>query len=84
MGRNRTEDMIAFVGREAALYDHLNHNHYPPVGEFQEAAAEAIAACNAGEVETKILLPTGRETSAQSVVEGLHLEAFIEFEEDDL
>jgi hypothetical protein len=78
MGRIRVEEMIAFVGRDAALADHLASNLFPPPGEeFTEACKDALAAVDAGDVEHRVLLPNGREVSAAAVVEGLHLEAFL-------
>lgn len=83
MGRIRTEEMIAFAGRDAALADHLSANLYPPPGpDFAEAAKDAIAAVNAGDAEHTVLLPNGRETSAAAIVEGLRLDAFLDPEDD--
>jgi len=68
--------------QEQAIRHHLQYNHYPPVHEsFVPVAQKAIELVNKGEYSTKIEMPNGRVLSAAEIVEGLHLESFLEEDE---
>ena len=70
---------------EDALYWHLQSNHYPPVNAvFIPTCIKAIEACQREECDMLITMPNGRTLTAEQVVEGLHLEAFLlEYGEED-
>jgi len=65
--------------QEQAIRHHLQYNHYPPVHEsFVPVAQKAIELVNKGEYSTKIEMPNGRVLTAADIVEGLHLDGFLE------
>lgn len=88
MGRRRAEEISGLVTDgtiplETALLYHLQQNHYPPVhADFIPSAVRAIEACSRSEYNEVILMPNGLRRTAAQIVEGLHLEEFIEREED--
>jgi hypothetical protein len=69
---------------EAVLYDHLRHNLYPPCPELVGQAAEAVAAVVGGQRDALVRLSNGVDVTAQVVVDGLHLGAFVEHRPTDL
>lgn len=96
MGRMHAEE-YAEAGRngmfpmETILAWHLQANHYPPVStQWIPVCVEAISLANDGLWDDVIPLKenygfytgTGRETiTVAEVVEGLHLDSWIEYEE---
>jgi len=84
MGYMRAAEMRKFVGEDAALRDHLAHNHYPPVPLAMIGPCKrAIAAAREGEWDRQIRLPKGvsyrdqKTASVRAIVEAHHLEAFL-------
>jgi len=76
------------ITRRLALEYHLTVNHYPPLPASMIPVCEAaIDACNAGECDRMLPLPSGHLFKGQSVaragdiVESAHLDAFLDFEE---
>ncbi len=60
---------------------HLQHNHYPPVStQFIDCAIEAIESVDPEGygAEEQITLPTGKVVSALEVIEGLHLDFYLD------
>ena len=83
MGRLQAEEMISLLKREQALQWHLQYNHYPPVSlVFVPVAEIAIDKANAEEWEEIIKMPNGKELTVAEIVEGLHLESFLEQDEE--
>jgi hypothetical protein len=83
MGRSSAEDMVAIAGAEQALYWHLTGNHYPPIHpDFHPFAKQAIDLANAGDWDTVLTLPNGVDKSVAGIIKGLHLEPFLDQEED--
>ncbi len=73
------------VSLDNALLWHLQSNHYPPVHPiFLETAKKAIKHARAEEWTTVLTLPNKRRLTVQSVVEQLHLDAFIWVEEPEV
>lgn len=73
-------DMLANgVPFEVALGEHLRYNLYPPVPFLADVAEQAITAVADYEPHTAIALPNGADLTAQEIVDGLHLEWFVEF-----
>jgi hypothetical protein len=73
------------INKEEMLRYHLQYNHYPPVHpSFIPVAQEAIDKANNGEWEFEILMPNGITKSAGEIVEGLHLECFLDQVEEFL
>jgi hypothetical protein len=91
MGHNAIAGVIEMTGaNDAALEWHLQCNHYPPVPlSMLPACREAIEAACEGDWDRPIDLPG--ETSwrglrfapAWAVVEGHHLNAFVDDDEED-
>lgn len=82
MGYTSAVDFIEQAGPEVALRWHLRSNHFPPVHEsFVPAAQQAIEACNDGDYDTIIDLPNGKRLAVDEIIRGLHLEAWITFDE---
>jgi len=70
--------------QEQAVRHHLQYNHYPPVhGSFVPVAQRAIELVNKGDYSTKIEMPNGRLLTTAEIVEGLHLDCFLEEEGGD-
>jgi hypothetical protein len=84
MGKRRAEEMASavregYASLDAALRYHLTCNHYPPVHtSFIETARTAIEACQRDEYDEEIIMPNGLVRTAAEIVEGLHLEDFLE------
>jgi hypothetical protein len=70
------------LSMDAALLWHLTSNHFPPVpATLVPVARAAIAAANMGDWQQMIPFPDGfpkAELTAGEIVEGLHLEAFLD------
>lgn len=67
------------VSLDSALYWHLTSNHFPPISaSFIPAAKQAIEWANDGLWEQAIELPDGRLLTVATIVEGMHLEAFLD------
>lgn len=83
MGRTFIEGFLAEgVEQDRALEIHLLYNHYPPVStDFIPACKEAIENAECEKWDAEIVLPNGKIVSAQQVIEGLHLDAFLEYDE---
>lgn len=71
--------------KSTMLENHLRYNHFPPVGyEWIGPAQAAITAVEEDDPYRPIDVPGGGTMKAGYIVEGLHLEGFIEYPEDDL
>lgn len=82
MGRLQAEDLVAELQTEQALRLHLQCNHYPPVNSvFIPVAKDAIDRANKGEYDTVLEMPNGKSLSVSQVIEGLHLDCFLDQEE---
>jgi hypothetical protein len=58
---------------------HLQGNHYPPVDDsFIPVAVEAIEQANTNNWDEVLLLPNGLERTVAFVIEGLHLQPFVD------
>ena len=83
MGRLQATEMAATLPLDAALEQHLKYNHYPPINTvFIVIAKEAIEHVNNGRWEEKIEMPNGRVLTSGSIVEQLHLESFLDADEE--
>lgn len=68
---------------EQAVAIHLKANHYPPVHEaFIPIAVEAINLANQGDWEAVQEYPNGIERTVAHTIEGLHLDAYVTYDED--
>ena len=84
MGRMQADDMATRLPQEQALEWHLQYNHYPPVNlVFIPVAKEAIDRANNSDWSHVIKMPNGKELTVASIVEGLHLESFLEQDESE-
>lgn len=91
MGYGAAADMAQYADLHTALVWHLQSNHYPPVPvSMVPVCLAAIDAINEGEFHRAIDLPDNilwRNESAApawAIVEGHHLEPFIDsINEDD-
>jgi hypothetical protein len=89
MGYLSALDMAAQADIEIALSWHLASNHYPPVpSSMIEPCKAAIEAVMDGREDELIPLPVGvlyrsdDVAPAWALVEGLHLDAFLDVEVD--
>lgn len=81
MGRASLEDMLNYADIDTALHWHLVGNHFPPIHEdFHPAAKQAIDLVNQRQGQTPITLPNGIVKTAYEIVEGLHLDSFLDDE----
>jgi len=79
MGYARAIGMRAVLEEDAALYDHLVHNHYPPIHPmFIRTAKAALCAVREGNYAENIMMANGQTRPAGEIVEDMHLEAFLE------
>ena len=84
MGRQWIEGFLEMgVDADIALGYHLKANHYPPVsGDFIPACKKAIEAGNNGEQDKEIEMCNGKILTASRIIEGLHLDSFLEYDEE--
>ena len=80
MGRLQAEEMAVWQkDRHQGLIWHLQSNHYPPIGiEFVPVAEKAIDKVIQGEYNFSIKMPNNKTLTAGEIVEGLHLEPWVE------
>ncbi len=82
MGFLQATEMASMTDLETGLAWHLQSNHFPPVSRlFVPTCIEAINACNTGDYEHEIEMPNGKIRTAAFIVEGLHLNVWLENEE---
>lgn len=90
MGHMSLEEMRKEIAdMTAVLTWHLTSNHYPPVPvNMVDPCLVAIGACNEGEPDFEVELPDGitwrgkTAAPAWAIVEGHHLEYFLDSEDD--
>ena len=86
MGSISAQDMAHQAPLEVALTWHLQSNHFPPVSTaFIPTAIAAIEAANEGDWDRVIDFPKGtaiESDNAGRIVDGLHLESWIDFSDD--
>lgn len=89
MGRLQASEMARLVDLDTALSWHLQSNHYPPIPlTMLEPCKAAIQACQEEDYQRLIDLPAGvlwkgqRQAPASAIVEGHHLDAFLETQEE--
>lgn len=79
MGRLQAEEMASRLPQEQALQWHLQCNHYPPIHQsFVKVAEEAIQMANDGDWEHTIVMPNGKTLSVAEIIEGMHLDSFLD------
>lgn len=88
MGHLQALDIQNYTDFESALRWHLQSNHYPPVpAAMYEPCVAAIDAANEGDYDRAIDLTDiasykgGNSAPAWAIIEGHHLDAFIDDEE---
>jgi hypothetical protein len=71
------------LGLRQALSWHLSSNHYPPINAvFIPTALRAIELGNDEEWDVEIEMPNGITKTAGSIIEELHLDAFLDYGEE--
>lgn len=81
MGRLQAEEMVSILQQDQALRWHLQSNHYPPINEvFIPVAKEAIEKGNQEDWDYVIKMPNGVSKTVAQIIEGLHLESFLDEE----
>lgn len=71
------------ISLDTALLVHLQSNHYPPVHSvFVPVAREAIERANAGDWDFEQEYPNGLVRTVAYTVDGLHLHAFLDGDEE--
>lgn len=71
------------VQLDQALTWHLRGNHYPPIHlDFLPPAKQAIELANEGDFTTEIELPNGKILTVGAIINGLHLDSFVQYEEE--
>ena len=86
MGNTYIEGFKNVITEEQRLYIHLRYNHYPPIHKvFIPSAQKAIKLAQQAIDEEKnelwnkiIKLPNGKQLSVYKIIEGLHLDSFLE------
>lgn len=72
----------AQLGIDVALHWHLTANHFPPISPtFIPAAKEAIERANGCDWTSTIEMPNGRSLTVAQIIEGMHLDSFVECDE---
>ncbi len=88
MGSLQAMEMAEMLDSRTAIAWHLQSNHYPPVpSSMIDPCLNAIEACLDGDYEQLIHLNgsfwRGNDSApAYAIVEGHHLQAWIELDED--
>jgi len=68
---------------EQKLLYHLTSNHYPPINEaFVATAMVAVLLANTNIWDVELIYPNGLKRTVAHTIEGLHLEAFLEENND--
>ena len=88
MGTLSAMDMAEHAPLDAALVWHLQSNHFPPVDpvfipvakQAIDAGVDAILHDDSTAYDEVVTMPNGIEKSLGEIVEGLHLESFIDVE----
>jgi len=91
MGSMWIEDFKGRCSEDERLEIHLKGNHFPPIhSDFIPPAKKAIKLAqeaidteddtNWGEI---IELPNGKELPVSEIIEGLHLDGFLEYPEEE-
>ena len=82
MGRMYIEGFMGIEKNIDVLLEiHLTGNHFPPVSlSFIPTCKKAIDYCNKGKYDKEIKMPNGKTKTASFIVEGLHLDSFIDEE----
>jgi len=71
------------IALDTALLVHLQSNHYPPVHPaFVPVAREAIERANDGDWDGEQTYPNGLVRTVRDTVDGLHLYAFLDGDDD--
>jgi hypothetical protein len=71
------------IDLDTSLTYHLRHNHYPPVSaDFIETAKTAIDLANCGQWDDEITMPNGITLTVSRIIEGLHLDFYLDDEEE--
>jgi hypothetical protein len=84
MGRTSLQDTLNYTKKEQALKWHLQANHFPPVSsDFLPAARKAIKEGNKGNWSKEIKMPNGVIKKVSEIIEGLHLDEFLDNQEED-
>jgi len=64
---------------DTGLIAHLQSNHFPPVSiDFVPTCKEAIQVILDGNAEHEITMPNGKTLTADKIIEGLHLDPFVQ------
>jgi len=83
MGYLSAFEIREYLSENQALTWHLQYNHYPPISLiFLPAVRAALEAARDSDLSRRIELPTGKIVTAGDVVEQVHLQAFLDSEED--
>lgn len=79
MGYLSASEMRRYLSEEQALAWHLQHNHYPPISLiYLTVVREALEYARAGDFTSEVQLPSGRSVQVSKIVEGCHLDAFLD------
>jgi hypothetical protein len=72
------------IDLDTSLHYHLRNNHFPPVSDaFIDTAKQAIELANQGDYDTEIEMPNGITLEVNRIIEGLHLEFYLDDEGDE-
>ena len=83
MGYSNAYGMREQAGERTALTYHLQVNHYPPVSlDFLPLAEKALACAREGNFDEELDLPQGGTKTVAVVIKGLHLDAFVDFDDE--
>ena len=84
MGRQLAQDIAqSNMPLEQKIQWHLTSNHYPPVDDaFVVTAMVAVALANTNIWNVELTYPNGLKRTVAHTIEGLHLEAFLEENND--
>ena len=91
MGHLQAQEMAERAGLDAGLHWHLRSNHFPPVHtDFIPVAKQAInsavfAVMDEDDAlwEREIEMPNGITKTVGEIIDGLHLDAFVDAVLDD-
>lgn len=85
MGSLQAEEMVTMLKEEQALQWHLQYNHYPPISlDFVVVAQKVLEFAKQDNWEEVIEMPNGKSLTVLKIIEGLHLETFLEQEEEEV
>ncbi len=85
MGRLQASEMASKLSQDQSIRWHLKYNHFPPIStDFVDCCKKAINAGKTEQWDRLIELPNGKLLTASGIIDGLHLEEWLQGDVDGM